>query len=291
MQELDIQILCANTPQAKGRVERANQTLQDRLVKELRLKDIADIDSANAYLPEFIQDFNRRFAVVPRSNHDAHRPLLSTEDLDRILSWQETRMITKNLTVHFNNVIYQIQSQRPSYALRKAKVTICENAQGDITILYNHKPLGFTPFRKPIASLNWSIPKPWITNSRRPTDQLMTTPGDSMARNSIPLLFLARIDSDGLFAFSAFLTTGRAQKRAEQFPLCPAVSSLVWRSGRTPALPYPPAKPFQFSIYLSLPNRTFLLCIDSRWVKFSDVCVTIDDFFGGIWIFYFCEIY
>ena len=150
MQDLDIQILCANSPQAKGRVERANQTLQDRLVKELRLLGISDIHTANAYLPVFIQDFNRRFAVVPRSNHDAHRPLLPSEDLDRILSCQETRTITKNLTVHYNNVIYQIQTQRPSYALRKAKVTVCENAQGVITILYKDGPLDFTTFHLPI---------------------------------------------------------------------------------------------------------------------------------------------
>jgi hypothetical protein len=90
MQELDIQIICASSPQAKGRVERANQTLQDRLVKELRLQGISDIDSANAYLPEFRADFNRRFAVAPRSTHDAHRPLLKTENLDLILTHQKT---------------------------------------------------------------------------------------------------------------------------------------------------------------------------------------------------------
>ena len=150
MQELDIQILCANSPQAKGRVERANQTLQDRLVKELRLRGISDIDTANAFLPEFIQDFDRRFGVVPRSNHDAHRPLLSNDDLDLILSRQETRIITKNLTVQYNNVIYQIQTNRPSYALRKATVIICENEQGDIAILYKNKPLDFSTYRKPL---------------------------------------------------------------------------------------------------------------------------------------------
>ena len=74
MQELHIQIICANTPQAKGRVERANQTLQDRLPKELRLRGISDWEAGNAFLPEFIDDFNRRFAVQPRSSHDAHRP-------------------------------------------------------------------------------------------------------------------------------------------------------------------------------------------------------------------------
>ena len=150
MQELDIQIVCANTPQAKGRVERANLTLQDRLVKELRLQNISDMETANAYLPEFVKDFNFRFAVSPRSNHDAHRPLLPTENLDLILAWQEPRTITKNLTVHFKNTIYQIQSERPSYALRKAQVTVCENAQGEITLLYKKKSLNFTIFHKPV---------------------------------------------------------------------------------------------------------------------------------------------
>jgi transposase len=149
MQELGIQIICANTPQAKGRIERANQTLQDRLVKELRLLGISDIDSANAYLPEFRLDFNRRFAVAPRSKHDAHRPVLKTENLDIILTRQKTATLSKNLTVQANKVIYQIQSDRPDYALRKAQVTVCENAKGEVTILYKNKPLSYTIFHKP----------------------------------------------------------------------------------------------------------------------------------------------
>jgi transposase len=149
MQELDIQIICANSPQAKGRIERANQTLQDRLVKELRLCGISDIDKANAYLPEFQADFNRRFAVQPRSRHDAHRPLLKSENLDLILSHQQTGSLSKNLTVQYNHVIYQIQSDRPDYALRQAKVTLCENPQGEVTILYQNKPLAYTLYHKP----------------------------------------------------------------------------------------------------------------------------------------------
>jgi transposase len=148
MQELDIQIICANSPQAKGRVERANQTLQDRLVKELRLQGISDIATANAFLPQFREDFNRRFAVQPRSNHDAHRPLLKTENLDLILTRQKIGTLSKNLTVQFNRVIYQIQSDRPDYALRNAQVTVCENAQGEVTILYKNKPLPYTIFHK-----------------------------------------------------------------------------------------------------------------------------------------------
>jgi hypothetical protein len=146
MQELDIEIICANTPQAKGRIERANQTLQDRLVKELRLRGISDIASANAFLPEFCQDYNHRFAVVPRSSHDAHRPLLKSEDLDLILTHQKTTTLSKNLTVQFKGVIYQIQSNRPDYAMRKAQVIVCENPQGHVFILYKNKPLTFTIF-------------------------------------------------------------------------------------------------------------------------------------------------
>lgn len=146
MHDLDIQIICANSPQAKGRIERANQTLQDRLVKELRLRGISDIETANAFLPEFREDYNHRFAVAPRSNHNAHRPLLKTDQLDLILTHQETRTLSKNLTIQFKHVIYQIQSKHPAYALRNAKVTVCENAKGEVTILYNNKPLSFTVY-------------------------------------------------------------------------------------------------------------------------------------------------
>lgn len=83
MKELGIELICAHSPQAKGRVERANQTLQDRLVKELRLRAISSVGAANAYLPEFIADFNSRFAVSPRSGEDAP---LSQSLGDRLLS-------------------------------------------------------------------------------------------------------------------------------------------------------------------------------------------------------------
>ncbi len=75
MSDLNIDVICANTPAAKGRVERAHQTLQDRLVKELRLRGISTMDEANRYLPEFMDDYNRRFGRVARNDHDAHRPL------------------------------------------------------------------------------------------------------------------------------------------------------------------------------------------------------------------------
>ena len=146
MQDLDIQILCANTPQAKGRVERANQTLQDRLVKEMRLRGISTMEQGNAYLPEFIKVFNQRFCVPPRSTHDAHRPLTPLENLAHILTWQETRVLSKNLTIQFKKVIYQIKTDRPTYALRNARITVCEDATGQVAFLYKSKPLQFTVF-------------------------------------------------------------------------------------------------------------------------------------------------
>ena len=149
MQELNVEIICANTPQAKGRIERANQTLQDRLVKELRLQGISDIDSANAYLSEFREDYNRRFAVAPRSSHNAHRSLLKSENLELILTHQKTGTLSKNLTVQSKGVIYQIQSNRPDYALRNAQVTVSENAKGEVTILYKNNPLAYTIYQKP----------------------------------------------------------------------------------------------------------------------------------------------
>lgn len=148
MKELDIEIICANTPQAKGRVERANQTLQDRLVKEMHLRGVASMEEGNAYLPEFMADFNRRFAVPARSQNDAHRPLNVQEDLEHILTWQEPRVLSKNLTLQFHKVVYQIQTERPTYALRNAQVTVCENGQGTVTILYKGKELAYTIFHQ-----------------------------------------------------------------------------------------------------------------------------------------------
>ena len=86
--ELNIDTCCANSSQAKGRVERANLTLQDRLVKELRMRDIDTKEAANAYACAFMAAYNARFAKPPRSAFDAHRPLRADENLDTILTWR-----------------------------------------------------------------------------------------------------------------------------------------------------------------------------------------------------------
>lgn len=106
LNDLNIDIICANSAPAKGRVERANSTLQDRLVKELRLQGSFSIESANALAPEFVADFNRRFAKAPRNPFNAHRALLPTEVLDEIFTWQETRKLSQSLSFNYQRQLF-----------------------------------------------------------------------------------------------------------------------------------------------------------------------------------------
>ncbi|MEK7592174.1 MAG: ISNCY family transposase, partial [Patescibacteria group bacterium] len=141
MDELDIETIFANSPQAKGRVERVNQTLQDRLVKELRLKGICTMEDGNVYLPEYMEEFNSAFSVVPRSSIDMHRPLTNTDDLDAILVQQQERILSKQLTLSYGRHIYQIETDHPTYAMRHARVIVREANSGAISIHYHGKKL------------------------------------------------------------------------------------------------------------------------------------------------------
>lgn len=144
MQELDIATIFAQSAQAKGRVERVNQTLQDRLVKEMRLRGINSWEEGNAYLPAFMEAFNKKFSVVAKSPIDMHRPLLSTQNPDAILCEKYTRILSKHLSISYENRIYQIQTERPSYALRNARVTVEKRTAGEIRIVYNGQSLAYT---------------------------------------------------------------------------------------------------------------------------------------------------
>ena len=93
---LNIDIICANSPQAKGRIERAFGTLQDRMVKELRLAGVSSMAAANAWVPGFISAYNARFGRDPANAKNLHRPLASADDLDEILAWREERTVTRN---------------------------------------------------------------------------------------------------------------------------------------------------------------------------------------------------
>jgi transposase len=107
LDELEIELICATSPQAKGRVERAHQTLQRRLVREMRLRNISTIDEANAYLPEFINDYNSRFAVAAACSVPAFRPIGGLL-LPRILTNRFTRVVRKDLTFQIERQVYQL---------------------------------------------------------------------------------------------------------------------------------------------------------------------------------------
>ena len=117
-------------------------------MKEMRLRGISSIEAANEYAAEFIADYNARFAVQPRSTHNAHRSLGINEDLERVFTFQEHRNLSKNLTLQYKNVVYQIQTSRPSYAMRKASVTVCEDDQGTIVIPYKGQSLEYSIYQK-----------------------------------------------------------------------------------------------------------------------------------------------
>ena len=145
--ELGIHLICANTPQAKGRVERANQTLQDRLVKELRLHNISTIEEANSFLPTFTKDFNKRFSKQPKSPINAHRTI-EGYNLSKIFTLKETRKLSKNLIMQYKNTLYQIKSSRPGYTLRKAIVEVREAKDGKVSIEHKGRPLAYKPYHE-----------------------------------------------------------------------------------------------------------------------------------------------
>jgi transposase len=132
--ELNIDAFCANSSQAKGRVERANGTLQDRLVKELRLRGISTQEAANAYAPSFIADFNRRFAKPPASDHNAHRVLREDEDLRQILAYRVPRKVTASLTVQYDRVMYLLEDTAINRRLIHQYVEVVEYPDGSIEV-------------------------------------------------------------------------------------------------------------------------------------------------------------
>ena len=148
--ELGIECIHAHSPQAKGRVERANQTLQDRLVKEMRLAGIDDMDSANAWLPGYIADYNRRFAVKPRDMSDAHLAYPGTPAaLVCILSVQVTKTLSKNLSCQHENKLLQVATTGTGLGLRGAEVTVHEHFDGSQELLWKKRKLAYSVMEKP----------------------------------------------------------------------------------------------------------------------------------------------
>jgi hypothetical protein len=173
LDQLGIELICATSPQAKGRVERTHQTFQDRLVKELRLQHIADYQQANVLLPTFITFYNHKFAVLPRSLADAHASLDPNTNLEKIFSIQQPRIISNNLQIQFNHVVYQIITSRPAYALQGRQVLAALDQNGQVSFYLNQQLLTVKkvlqqPKQAQIVSTKSLDPSPYVPPVNHP---------------------------------------------------------------------------------------------------------------------------
>lgn len=146
MNELNITGICANTSSAKGRVERAHLTLQDRLVKELRLRGISTPEAANAFADEFMEDYNRRFAKPPRHDFDVHRQLDNGENLQATFTWREQRKVSKNLTLQYDKKLYLLEDNEENRRFQGKYIEVWQYPDGDIELRASGTSLPFTTY-------------------------------------------------------------------------------------------------------------------------------------------------
>jgi Homeodomain-like domain len=206
LSELDVELIMAYSPQAKGRVERSFGTAQDRWVKEMRLAKVKTIVEANALLERLLPAHNRRFNVAPAQSADAHRALGTSHHLAAILSVQEQRVVSNDYTIRFANRLYQLD--QPIYpGERGGKVTIELRVDGTMAIRLGDRYLNYHEIVAQDAALGGSAPQtPRSLAHVRPTPE-----GEDKGDDA-------------------------SQKKAPS----PGVKPTTRRSGRTPAEPYPP---------------------------------------------------
>jgi transposase len=149
---LGIRIIPASSPQAKGRIERNHGTQQDRLVKKLRRKGIADIETANMFLEtEYWADHNARFARPPASPDDFHVRMPARGELDRVFQLEETRTVSNDWVVRYDNRFLQLERQS-RLAPARSKVLVREDVTGQIEIRYRDRAMRWTEIVAPVVS-------------------------------------------------------------------------------------------------------------------------------------------
>lgn len=156
--QLGVELIHANSPQAKGRVERNHKTNQDRLIKEMRLRGIATIEAANKYLEEeYIPEFNKRFVVKPAETENVHRPVAGFK-LDNIFCIQEERVVQNDWIIQFKNMIFQITKNR-IYVKPKNKVSVRQHFDGSITLWIDNIQLGYEQLFERPTQVADALPK------------------------------------------------------------------------------------------------------------------------------------
>jgi len=153
MKELGIEIIYAHSAPAKGRVERAFETLQDRLVREMRLLNISTIEEGNAYIRTYLAKHNPKYSVAPASPHNAHLPLQINRPLKYILCSKHKRIVSKNLEVNYGNKIYQIVGSKTTDHLRKMEIDVIEALDGEICFEHRGNNIRFREYNSVPAAL------------------------------------------------------------------------------------------------------------------------------------------
>jgi transposase len=209
MEELSVGIIAANSPQAKGRVERVNRTLQDRLVKELALaltpagRGLRDIPAANAFLDQtFLKAFNREFGKIPASGINVHRRVPAPLKLAEVLCHKESRAVGQDWCVQYAGRILQIPKQHASLALAGTRINVLEQAGGTLKLMHQGTPLAFTelasrPPKIPVRKVALASKTPWrpgpshpwnatpACQKRRAATQQATPPGGENFRGMV----------------------------------------------------------------------------------------------------------
>jgi hypothetical protein len=161
--ELQIETIFAHSPEAKGRVERRFGTLQDRLIKEMRLKNISTMAEANHYLEqEFIPWFNARYAIEPRGKANLHKSLSASEQkqLENIFSKQMERVVQNDFTISYGNQWYQLTKDQPVTVCKRDKIIIEEHIDGSVHFRLRGKYLNAKPLPERLPYSH--RPKMWI---------------------------------------------------------------------------------------------------------------------------------
>jgi transposase len=206
LEQLGIELIRANSPQAKGRVERSFGTAQDRWVKELRLANARTCEAANAVLQRVIPEHNKRFAKPPRVTTESHRTLDRTMNLKSILSIQHKRVVSNDYVVRYGGRHYQLLP--PAWpGLRGGRVTIECRLDGAMVIRFGNRELKYDAWSEPDGSVGGSAPKPPEFNA----STVDAAPGGP--RNT------------------------KGGRNSSSRP--PGIEPTAGRSGRTPAEPYP----------------------------------------------------
>jgi len=193
MRELGIEIIHARSPQAKGRVERVNQTLQDRLAKEFRLAGVNSIDEANRFLREsgYIAKHNELFAITPAQLGNVHKPTVAL-DLEAIFSFKDERKLANDYTITFNTRILQLGKKQTVSLRPKSVITVRTHLNGCIDLFISntqleYKEIAVRPAKKiTVTVVKQSQPRKVHENSKRWVSGKLPIPMESRVKTALP---------------------------------------------------------------------------------------------------------